>query len=224
MSNTTIRDRVIALHRLRAGDLVPDPDNWRKHSDRQRRALRYMLERVGLAGAVLVRKLEDGRFKLIDGHLRADLDPELVVPALEVDVNEREAAELLATIDPIGAMATTDADALNRQLAMFDAAGNPAVEQFLDGVRDAMGVASGEQHFDSTKLDDVVELGEVKTTYLVYVSFGSAEAMRRAVHLLEGYERGFPEGATMASIDGDKHIERWAEALRVKVDVGAKAE
>lgn len=210
MSDTVgIRNRIVALHRIRAGDLVPDENNWRRHSDKQRRSLRFMLETVGLAGAVLARKLEDGRFKLIDGHLRADMGDDLVLNVLECDVNEREAAELLATIDPIGAMADTDGEALNRQLAMFDSAGNPAVEQFLDGVRAVMGVADGTGHFDATKLDDAVELGEIKQTYLMYVSFGSKEMLEEAIELLSGNKRTLPEGATMASLDGEKWMERW---------------
>ena len=41
------RDRVVKLRRVRAGDLQPDPRNWRRHPPGQRTALSRMLDRLG---------------------------------------------------------------------------------------------------------------------------------------------------------------------------------
>jgi hypothetical protein len=110
-----IRDRVIELRRVPARDLVANPKNWRRHPEAQRKALRAMLKSVGFASAVLARETDEG-LVLIDGHLRADLDPDAVIPVLVLDVTEAEADQLLATIDPLAAMALTDQEALGALL------------------------------------------------------------------------------------------------------------
>lgn len=102
-------DRVKELRRVRAGDLVPHPKNWRVHPARQRKALAGLLSEVGFAGAVLVRERSDGKLQLIDGHLRIETaDAEMLVPALVLDVSEAEAEKLLALVDPVGALAERD--------------------------------------------------------------------------------------------------------------------
>lgn len=104
----SFRDRIQELRRVRAGDLIPHPKNWRTHDDQQRTALNAMLEEVGFAGAVIVRP-HNGGFQIIDGHLRSGMDPDAEVPVLVTDLDESEAEKLLATYDPIGAMAGVDA-------------------------------------------------------------------------------------------------------------------
>ena len=105
----TIRNRIKELRQVRAGELIPDPRNWRRHAPEQRAALEAMLDSIGYAGAAIAREAEEG-LVLIDGHLRADLDPEQMIPVLVTDVDESEAGQLLASIDPLGAMATPDPD------------------------------------------------------------------------------------------------------------------
>lgn len=102
-----IQDRITDLRRVRAGDLIPSPRNWRRHPDAQRQALATMLERIGYVDAVLVRDTPDG-LMLIDGHLRADLDPDAMLPALVLDLDEDEANQVLASLDPLAAMAEAD--------------------------------------------------------------------------------------------------------------------
>lgn len=105
----SIRNRIKELRQVRAGDLIPDPRNWRRHEPEQRAALEAMLDSIGYAGAAIAREAPEGLI-LIDGHLRADLDPEQLIPVLITDVDESEAGQLLASIDPLGAMATPDID------------------------------------------------------------------------------------------------------------------
>jgi len=62
--------------------------------------------------ALLARELPDGALELIDGHLRAETTPDQEVPVLVLDVTEEEAAKLLAVIDPLGAMAEANQQAL----------------------------------------------------------------------------------------------------------------
>ena len=127
------RDRIKELKRVRASDLIPSPNNWRRHPQQQEDALRAVLTEVGYADAVLVREVEDG-LEIIDGHLRSSLDGNQEIPVLVLDVSEEEAKQLLLTLDPLAAMAETDADALTSLLAgvTFD---DEAINLMLSGLQ-----------------------------------------------------------------------------------------
>jgi DNA modification methylase len=116
-----IRDRVKELRRVRARDLMPNPKNWRRHGRAQAAALRGLLTEIGYADAVLARELPDGRLMLIDGHLRAETTPDVEVPVLVLDVTEAEADKVLATLDPLAAMAEADPDRLQSLLRTIHA-------------------------------------------------------------------------------------------------------
>jgi hypothetical protein len=125
-----IRDRVRDFRRVPASSLCPSKFNWRTHPDAQRQALRGLLAEVGFAGAELARELPDGSLELIDGHLRADEMGDRPVPVLVTDLSEAEAKKLLATYDPLGAMAGADADKLDVLLREVST-GDGAVEALL---------------------------------------------------------------------------------------------
>ena len=111
MSAEGIRDRIVELVRVRAGDLVDHPANWRRHPAHQRAALAAMLEEIGYADALVARR-EGDSLVLIDGHLRKSLDQDQIVPVLVLDVTAEEAEKLLLTLDPIGALARPHPEAL----------------------------------------------------------------------------------------------------------------
>jgi len=133
-----VRDRVQGLVRVRAGDLKAHPANWRRHPERQRAALRGLLRQVGYADALLARRDGDD-LVLIDGHLRKSLDPEQVVPVLVLDVSEAEADLLLATLDPLAALARADAPALAELLARVQASSG-AVRHLLEEIARGAGL------------------------------------------------------------------------------------
>src|SRR5713226_7135436 len=103
----TIRNRIKGHRRVRAGDLLPHELNWRNHPDLQKEALQALYKEVGFARSLLAFELPDGRLKLIDGHLRRDLSPDMLVDVEILDVDEEEARKLLLTIDPLAALAHT---------------------------------------------------------------------------------------------------------------------
>jgi DNA modification methylase len=107
-----IRDRIKELRRVRAGDLIPNPSNWRKHGEKQRSAMLGVLQEIGYADAVLARETKKG-LEIIDGHLRAETTPDMEVPVLVLDVTAAEAKKILATLDPLAGMAGSDAVALD---------------------------------------------------------------------------------------------------------------
>jgi DNA modification methylase len=103
-----IRNRIKELRRVRAAELRPHPKNWRKHPEAQQNALRGILAEVGYVDALMVRELPDGHLQIVDGHLRAETTPDAEVPVLVVDLTDSEADKVLATFDPLSAMAEPD--------------------------------------------------------------------------------------------------------------------
>ena len=138
-----IRDRIIAFRRVRAGDLIPNPRNWRVHPQSQRDALRGVLDEVGYVDALLARELPDGTLELIDGHLRAETTPDSEVPVLVVDLDEAEAAKVLATFDPLSAMAGADAGHLDSLLREVET-GSEALAKMLTDLAEENGIIPGD--------------------------------------------------------------------------------
>lgn len=114
-----IKDRIKGFRRVAVNKLVPHPENWRTHSDGQRKALSTALESIGWADAIVARELEDGTYQILDGHLRAE-SAHGKVPILIVDLDDNESRMLLATHDSIGAMAGTDSEMLQTLIDSID--------------------------------------------------------------------------------------------------------
>jgi len=129
-----IRDRIKEFRRVPASELFPNPKNWRTHPQQQQDALRGVLAEVGIADAVLARETEDG-LMLIDGHLRAEVDPTTEWPVLVLDVTEEEADKILLTHDPLAAMAETNEEALAELLHTFETE-SPQLEAMFDEMLD----------------------------------------------------------------------------------------
>lgn len=131
-----IRDRIKELRRVEAGQLAPNPKNWRTHSETQKNVLRGMLAEVGFADALLARELPDGRLMLIDGHLRAETASDQKIPVLVLDVTEAEADKLLATLDPMTVMAGKNTPLFSELVSMVQTE-NHAVQRMLDAVMES---------------------------------------------------------------------------------------
>jgi hypothetical protein len=158
----TIRDRIKELRRVRADELRPHPQNWRTHPEAQREALRGVLEEVGYADALLARELPNGGLELIDGHLRAEITPETLVPVLVLDVSEAEAAKILVTLDPLAALAEADAAKLDQILRQVET-GSSAVADLLGKLAGDAGLSYGEKGEEPAESPepDVPELFQV---------------------------------------------------------------
>jgi ParB-like chromosome segregation protein Spo0J len=97
-------------------ELAENPRNWRRHPEPQMAALTDVLAEVGWAGACLYNE-RTGR--LIDGHARRKVALEqgaARVPVLVGDWDEAQEATILATLDPLGAMAQADNQRLGELL------------------------------------------------------------------------------------------------------------
>jgi DNA modification methylase len=127
-----IRNRVKALRTVKASELAPNPKNWRTHPEAQQDALRGILAEVGYADALLARELPDGSLMLVDGHLRAETTPDQEVPVLILDINEAEADKLLLSLDPLAALAETNAVALDSLLREVDTGSEGLQQMYAD--------------------------------------------------------------------------------------------
>lgn len=152
-----IRNRVKSLRMVPASDLRPNPKNWRTHPKAQQDALRGVLAEVGLADACLARELPDGSLMLIDGHLRAETLGDGDVPVLVLDVNEAEADKILATLDPLAAMANSDAVQLDALLRTVQT-GSEELQQMLADVAAQAGLYTDQ--WEGKGVQDVDEIGE----------------------------------------------------------------
>jgi ParB-like chromosome segregation protein Spo0J len=140
-----------------AHELQPNPKNWRTHPTAQQDALRGVLAEVGIAGAVLARETAEGGLMLIDGHLRTDVMHDQEIPVLVLDVDEAEADKLLATIDPLAAMAEADAGKLDELLREIDT-GSEALQEMLAKLAEEEGIAPPD--FDPAGIEDQSRLDE----------------------------------------------------------------
>src|SRR5262249_11503259 len=105
--SSPIHNRIKSHRRVRAGALLPPEWTFRLHPQLKKAALHAIYQEVGFARSLLAYELPDGRLKLIDGHLRRDLDPDMEVDVEILDVTEEEARKLLLTVDPLAALAVT---------------------------------------------------------------------------------------------------------------------
>lgn len=175
-----IRDRIKSFRRVKARELLPHPRNWRTHSREQQDAMRGVLAEIGYADALLARELPDGSLQLVDGHLRAEVAADALVPVLVLDVSEAEALKLLATLDPLAAMAGADAEMLGALVGDV-ATENEAVRAMLKQlVADNPTIVAD----NDSALDDVI----IPETYQVVVECAD-ESEQRTV-----FERMTAEG------------------------------
>jgi hypothetical protein len=122
MPNVAWRNRIVGHAEVPPAELVPNPRNWRSHPDDQQRALGGALTEVGWVAEVLVNQTTG---HLVDGHLRVDLAlarGEPSVPVTYVELSEDEERLVLASLDPLAAMATAEAEQLATLLAGLDPA------------------------------------------------------------------------------------------------------
>ena len=111
----TWRNRILGSGEEAPDQLAANPRNWRTHPAAQRKALRGSLATIGWVQQVIVNRRTGN---VVDGHARIEealSRNEPAVPVLYVDLSPEEEAIVLATLDPIGAMAEAD-DARLRDL------------------------------------------------------------------------------------------------------------
>jgi hypothetical protein len=110
----------LRLEYIAAGQLAENPSNWRTHPQGQVSAIRSVIDDpdVGWAGACLYNERTK---RLIDGHARRSaVSPETLVPVLIGNWSEEAEKKILLTLDPLAAMATSNAKLLSDLIADVD--------------------------------------------------------------------------------------------------------
>ena len=179
-----IRDRIKELRRVKASELVADARNWRRHPGVQRSALQAMLERVGYVDAVIARDTPEG-LVLVDGHLRADLAAESEIPVVVVDIDEQEAGEVLATLDPLAAMAEPDTDALDALVQGLAERADEALNGLLEEMHGLPGNPKPEEPLAATP-EPRVQRGQVWQLGRHRVMCGDSTSAEDVARLLDG--------------------------------------
>ena len=157
------QNRIIGLEYHKPGDIAEHPYQWRAHTETQVAAIKGILAEVGIAGALLAYHSpdNDGALTAIDGHLRKSLKSDVEWPVLVLDVDDAEALKLLATFDPIGAMAQVDLGALQKVLERVEME-DTALQAMLKGLAEDAGIdLGGEKPEDpGAQVDKAAELQE----------------------------------------------------------------
>jgi ParB-like chromosome segregation protein Spo0J len=137
VSTPTWVNRIVRHSEEAPASLPASPLNWRTHPSQQAAALSGVLTQVGVVQSVIMNE-RTGR--LVDGHLRVALalrDNQPTVPVVWVDLSEDEEKLILATLDPVAALAEADPDKLDALLRDIDT-GDEAIQAMLaDLAKDA---------------------------------------------------------------------------------------
>ena len=147
------RNRLVGYGEEAPDQLLAHPKNWRIHPTGQQAALEAVLAQVGLVDGIIVNKRTG---HVLDGHLRVRLALRAGVPTLPVkyvDLDEQEELAVLATFDPIGAMAATDAALLSEVLDRSNL--DPTLLDALHGIGSSgivePGTVDEQGHLDQVK-------------------------------------------------------------------------
>jgi DNA modification methylase len=148
----TWQSRIIGEGVEDPNQLLANPANWRIHPQAQQDALSGVLDEVGWIQRVIVNQRTGF---VLDGHLRVALAitrGEAEVPVVYVDLSPDEERLVLATLDPLGAMAVADGELLRDLLGEVQTESAAVVELLASLREDANRLARRQEE---TNPDDV---------------------------------------------------------------------
>jgi F0F1-type ATP synthase delta subunit len=112
MSGIDFKSRIVGHGEEAPDQLLANPANWRIHPRAQQDAMKGVLDQVGWVQSVIVNRVTG---HLIDGHMRVSLalrEDAKTIPVAYVELTPEEESLVLATLDPLGALAGTDKEKL----------------------------------------------------------------------------------------------------------------
>ncbi len=138
------RNRIVGYDVAAVDSILANKQNWRIHPLPQMDALLGSVESVGIVANIMINKRTSEAWPegernvetLVDGHLRVALamrQGQATLPVTYVDLTPKEEALVLATLDPIGALATTDTEKFDELLREVDT-DSPALQEMLSQV------------------------------------------------------------------------------------------
>lgn len=184
------KDRIAGFARLKPEQILPHPLNYKEHSEEQRERFRSILDEVGFAGAILVRK-HKGKYQLIGGHMRRE-EMDQPIPAIILDVTEKEGTEILTMLDAIADMADSDDEAM-KLLTQSISGASEEFQKTLDMLCPASGVpifdAGGTIDLDLPPQpeDTQEDQQQVRCIPVVFTSKQKAEFIKHTTKLADRY-------------------------------------
>jgi ParB-like chromosome segregation protein Spo0J len=173
------RNRIVGYGEEKPDQLLANPRNWRIHPKGQQDALSGVFRDVGIVQNVIVNKRTGF---VVDGHLRVSLaisHNQPSIPVTYVDLDEAEEAEILATLDPLGAMAAADKEKLNELLQ--------EVQSGEEGVQAMLAALVGDLPDQDRELEEIdMEQLPVKPLWcLMAIPFDKAGEAREILRQVE---------------------------------------
>lgn len=141
------RNRIVGHGTEDPAKLVANPKNWRLHPKAQQDALQGVLAEVGWVQDVIVNRRSG---LVVDGHARINLAiaAKERVPVVYVDLSDKEEALILASLDPLSAMAETNREALADlvgSLDVTDAAVNAMLQELVGADAGTAGLTDADE-------------------------------------------------------------------------------
>ena len=195
-----LRNRITGTGEVAVSELVKNPKNWRKHPPNQLSALEGLLSEVGWVQNVIVNRTTGN---LIDGHARvaiAEKHGEQRIPVVYVELSAKEEELVLATLDPLGDLATMDNAKLEALLANLEPE-SAALASLIADLESELGIGQEDDEDPVTLLDQAIQLEPAKE-YVLIVCDDEDEwdrikgALTLAAVRRGGYKPGSPFDAT----------------------------
>ncbi len=162
------RNRIVRYGEAAPESLLANEENWRIHPLSQQQGLTAVLEGVGVVQNILVNLRTSSEWPegkrgvetLVDGHARVAIAisaNEPSIPITYVDLTPNEEAIVLATLDPIAAMATTDKEML-AQIMQGVHSDDERLQQLIASIAETNNIVPRDTdfpEFDESASDDV---------------------------------------------------------------------
>lgn len=192
------RNRIVAHGEADPESLLANPRNWRIHPQAQQDAVENVLDDVGWVDTILVNQRTGF---VVDGHLRVRLalrQHEQSIPVTYLDLNEEEEMEVLASLDPLSAMAVSDTEKIN-ELAELLRPTRPGAVSLLEGLQQAYTPHSGEalmrpdfkgvvEHLGASPTNPMANAGDGNWFYIEF--YGDDDQYAGLVDLLRPAMKG----------------------------------
>src|SRR5512139_2208892 len=158
---TEWKNRITGYGTEAPDQLLANPHNHRIHPRRQQDALSGSLDTLGYIQTVIVNKTTG---HIVDGHLRVTMalrEGQTEIPVTYVELTEAEEAQALLSLDPIAAMAASDADKVDELLRMIQTDDERVMQHLADLAKEnGLDYGQAEQGDAEPQIDRAAELLE----------------------------------------------------------------
>lgn len=116
------RNRIVERIEVRAGDILPNLRNPKRHDQKQTETLNAIFQKFGIVDALIAYRSDrnGGKLTYFDGHGRNLTDPDQMWPVDVTDLTDEEVDQLVLYFDEVGRMAKPDHDTLADLLRQAD--------------------------------------------------------------------------------------------------------